>query len=197
MCRTCSTFGSDLAVRPLSSTHAQIEPAALERLAKIKLFAMDVDGTLTDGRVTYVGDNESQSFDVQDGQGLVWMRKAGVQLAWITGRGCAATSRRAQELGVEFLVLQCKGKLAALIKIQKELGITSEETLSFGDDLPDLALAQASGFFCAPANARPEVIERADYVTRLDGGRGAARELCDLYLQASGRWDDLHKASGR
>jgi 3-deoxy-D-manno-octulosonate 8-phosphate phosphatase (KDO 8-P phosphatase) len=181
----------------LSSSHAQLDGAVLDRLAKIKLFAMDVDGTLTDGRVTYIGPQESQSFDVQDGQGLVWMRKAGIKLAWITGRGCAATERRAEELGVEFQVMQCKDKLAALREIQTSLQIRPQETLSMGDDLPDLALASASGFFCAPANARPEVIERADYVTRLEAGRGAARELCELYLRASGHWDGIHGPTGR
>ena len=66
---------------------------ARERLDRIKLFALDVDGTLTDGRIVYAGDQELQTFDVRDGQGLVWLRRAGVKLAWISGRGCDATRR--------------------------------------------------------------------------------------------------------
>lgn len=168
-----------------------------ERLSKIKLFAMDVDGTLTRGEVVYVGQEESQSFDVVDGQGLVWLRRDGVKLAWITGRGCAATRKRAEELGVEFIVLQCKNKRAALVAIQEELGLTEEQTLSMGDDLPDLALASGSGFFAAPANARPEVLERADYITQASGGQGAVREVCELYLRARGQWQALQSAAGR
>lgn len=158
---------------------------------------MDVDGTLTNGQVTYVGTEESQSFDVIDGQGLVWLRKAGIKLAWITGRGCAATSRRAEELQIDYKVLKCRDKYAALQEIQAELGISQEQTLSMGDDLPDLALAKGSGFFCAPAQAQPEVLKRADYVTRLAAGSGAVREVCELYLRASGQWQAIEGASAR
>ena len=174
-----------------------LTPEQQERLARIKLFALDVDGTLTNGQVVYVGKEESQAFDVLDGQGLVWMRRDGVKLAWITGRGCAATSQRAEELGVEFAVLKCKNKRAALVAIQEELGLTEAETLSMGDDLPDLALGNGSGFFAAPANARPEVKQRADYVTNARGGDGAVREVCELYLRARGQWQALQSAAWR
>ena len=70
-------------------------------LARARLLALDVDGVLTDGRVVYAGEMELQAFDVQDGQGLVWLRRAGVHVAWITGRGSPATEKRARELGVD------------------------------------------------------------------------------------------------
>lgn len=145
---------------------------------------LDVDGTLTDGRVIYVGDTESQAFDVHDGQGLVWLRRAGVKLAWISGRGSQPTRRRASELGVEFVELQCKDKTEALRAIQAKLEIDSSRTISMGDDLPDLQLAKESGFFAAPANARPEVKAAAQHVTATAGGQGAVREVCDLILRA-------------
>jgi len=167
------------------------------RLERIKLFAMDVDGTLTSGQVVYVGTEESQSFDVLDGQGLVWIRRDGVKLAWITGRGCVATRKRAEELGVEFIVLDCNNKRAALTAIQEDLGLSAVETLTMGDDLPDLGLANGSGLFVAPANARPEVCERADYITSARGGHGAVREVCELYLRARGQWRALASAAGR
>lgn len=170
---------------------------ARERLDRIKLFALDVDGTLTDGKVVYVGGEEQQSFDVRDGQGLVWVRRAGVKLAWITGRGCEATRRRAQELGVEFVVLQCKGKRAALAAIQAELGIDASETLAMGDDLPDLALANEAGVFAVPADARADVRERADVVTQNRGGEGAVREICELFLRAKGQWQAIRSSAGR
>ena len=162
-----------------------------------RLFVLDVDGTLTTGAVVFVGDTESQSFDVHDGQGLVWLRRSGVQLAWISGRGSQPTRRRASELGVEHLVLKCKDKSASLREIQSQLGLSAEQTVSMGDDLPDLALAELSGFFAAPSNARPEVLERADLVTRSPGGKGAVREVCEVILRAKGGWQSIHSAAGR
>ncbi len=160
-------------------------------LARARLLVLDVDGTLTDGRVVYVGEQEVQSFCVRDGQGLVWLRKAGVALAWISGRGCAATERRAQDLGVEFVRLRCRDKTAALTELQAQLGISAVETLAMGDDLPDLALARGASFFATPADGRRELRERADLVTEVRGGEGAVRELCELCLVAKGRWDEL------
>ena len=89
-----------------SPTQAELE----RRLSQVRLFALDVDGTLTDGGVVYLGGEELQRFCVRDGQGLVWLRRAGVELAWISGRGCEATRRRAEELGVQHLVLRCGDK---------------------------------------------------------------------------------------
>ncbi|MFT7484406.1 MAG: 3-deoxy-D-manno-octulosonate 8-phosphate phosphatase (KDO 8-P phosphatase) [Candidatus Paceibacteria bacterium] len=181
----------------MTSSEESLPLEALQRLTRTRLFALDIDGTLTNGQVTYIGKEESQSFDVLDGQGLVWMRRDGVKLAWISGRGCAATRKRAEELGVEFIVLECKNKSAALVAIQEELGLSPQETLAMGDDLPDLALANGAGFFAAPANARPELLERADYVTESRGGDGAVREVCELYLRARGQWQALQSAAGR
>lgn len=173
-----------------------LDPEARERLARVGLFVLDVDGTLTDGKVVYVGQQERQAFCVHDGQGLAWLRKAGVRLAWITGRGGEPTERRAQELGVEFLEVRCKDKAAALAHIQAELGLDASQTLAMGDDLPDLALAAGSGYFAAPANARPEVRARADYVAAASSGAGAVREVCELCLRAKGVWDSIAGAGG-
>jgi 3-deoxy-D-manno-octulosonate 8-phosphate phosphatase (KDO 8-P phosphatase) len=157
-------------------------------LARVRLLALDVDGTLTDGRVTYVGEHESQSFDVHDGQGLTWLARAEVQVAWITGRGCEATERRAAELGVRELHLGASPKVEVLRKVQERLGIPPEETAAMGDDLPDLGLRERAAFFAAPANARPEVREVADLVARARGGEGAVRELAEAILRAKDLW---------
>lgn len=171
--------------------------AQRDALARARLLVLDVDGTLTDGRVVYVGEEEAQSFCVRDGQGLVWLRKAGVALAWISGRGCAATERRARDLGVEFVHLRCKDKTAALAEVQAHLRIGPAETLAMGDDLPDLALAKGASFFATPADGRGELRERADFVAQVRGGEGAVRELCELCLAAKGRWDELVEAATR
>ena len=162
-----------------------------EKLSRARLLVLDVDGVLTDGRVVYGGGEEFQFFDVQDGQGLAWLRKVGIAVSWITGRGCEATRRRAEELGIVEFHQRSGPKDIALIEVQKRLGITKQETVAMGDDWPDLALAREAGCFVAPANARAEVRERADLVTLASGGRGAVRELCERILAARGELDSL------
>lgn len=164
--------------------------ALLERLGRVRLLALDVDGVLTDGRVVYAGNLELQSFHVADGQALRWLDGAGIACAWITGRGCASTKRRAKELGCE-LHTQVRDKTAVLSEVQARLGIAPDETLAMGDDLPDLALAQVAGLFAAPSNAAREVRERADLVTTRAGGEGAVRELVEKILQAQGAWEAI------
>ena len=180
----------------LEPTH-DLDDEQIARLAGAKLLVLDVDGTLTDGQVTYVGDRELQSFCVRDGQGLVWLLRHGMKLAWISGRGCEATRRRAQELKVDFLRLRCRDKAAALLEAQAELGVAPVETMAMGDDLPDLALAAGAAFFAAPADARAEVRERADLVTRAPAGAGAVREVCEAWLAAKGLWREIVEAANR
>ena len=172
------------------STAPSTEEPSKQDLARVRLLALDVDGTLTPGDVTYTDDGtELVRFDVRDGQGLVWLRKAGVRIVWITGRGCAATRRRAEELGVERLLERAGPKATALATLQTEWGIAPEETAAMGDDLPDLGLFARARVTAAPADARPEVRERAQLVTASGGGRGAVRELCEELLRAMDRWD--------
>lgn len=171
-----------------------------ERFERTRLLALDVDGVLTDGRVVYGTEStgsavegaplEVQSFDVKDGLGLNLLRRSGVTLAWITGRGSEATRRRAEELGVDELHMQARGgKLAVLRELQARLGIDPSETVAVGDDLFDLPMAGAAAVFCCPSDAHGEVKARADCVLLRPGGHGAVRELCDAILVAQGKWD--------
>ena len=165
-------------------------------LAQVELVALDVDGVLTDGRVVYLGDQEVQAFDVQDGAGIVWLQGEGVRVAWISGRGSQATWKRARELGVDEVHVKVKDKRQALEAVLARLRMPREAALAMGDDLPDLALARAAGFFVAPANARAEVRARADVVTAASGGRGAVRELAEALLRARGAWDAVLRRHG-
>lgn len=167
----------------------RLAPELVTKLAAVRLAVFDVDGTLTDGRVVYIGEQELQSFCVYDGQGLVWLRRAGIELAWITGRGCASTQRRAKELGVAHLHCQSGPKDKVLAGIQARSGIGPEATLAMGDDVPDLAMAAGAAVFVAPAGARPEVLAAADLVTRATAGAGAARELAEVLLAIRGGSD--------
>ena len=170
---------------------APLSPALLDRLAPTRLLALDVDGTLTDGRVTYVGEEEQQAFCVRDGQGLAWLKQADVALAWITGRGCRATERRAAELGVDVLEVRSGKKDEHLAAIQARLGIPPEETVAMGDDLPDLGLGLRASVLACPADARVELLERSDLVTAAPGGAGAVRELAEAILRAKGLWEPI------
>ncbi len=154
------------------------------KLARIRLLALDVDGVLTDGSVTYAGATEVQRYHVHDGFGIVALLGLGIHVAWISGRGSLATKTRAKELGVRDVILRCKDKSAALAAIQRRLKISVEETAAMGDDRPDLELRARAGFFAAPADARDEIRELADLVTKARGGEGAVRELADLILRA-------------
>jgi len=158
------------------------------RLRSVRLVALDVDGVLTDGRVVHGGVSEIQFFDVRDGLGLKLLQREGLTVAWISGRGCAATKLRAAELGVKELHLRSGPKGEALAALQERLGVRPDETAAMGDDLPDLGLAARAGLFAAPADAHPEVLARAHYVCAARGGRGAVRELADILLRARGAW---------
>jgi len=125
------------------------------------------------------------------------MRDAGVVVAWISGRTSPAVDSRARELRVGEIHLAAVSKTEVLRGIQERLEIAPDETVAMGDDLPDLGLRARAGFFAAPRNARPEILERADLVTTAPGGRGAVRELCERILRAQGRWQGIVDGAGR
>lgn len=155
------------------------------RAARIKLVVFDVDGVLTDGRLYYgAGGEELKVFHVQDGQGIKRLQKAGVQVAVISGRDSAAVTRRMQDLGLEHVFQGDEDKLPILEKLLKGLGLSPEQTACVGDDLPDLPLLKHVGLGVAVANAQPSLKAAAHYVTTAHGGLGAAREVCDLILEA-------------
>lgn len=172
-------------------------------LRDARLVVMDVDGTLTDGKVLLLGGSateraqEIQAFDVRDGIGLRWLSKAGLQLAWISGRGTGATQARGAELGIHHVLLRIKDKHAELTRLQAQLSITPAQTVAMGDDLPDLGLRAGAGFFAAPADAVEEIRARADLVTRAVGGHGAFRELAEAILRARGEWTALVESYAR
>lgn len=175
---------------PLLST------AVLDRARKIRLFLMDVDGTLTDGGVCLMslpndgGIAEMKVFDAQDGQGLSLAHTMGIQTGFITGRKSPAVTQRAQELHVTFVYLGQAKKTAAFEEAMQKAGVTEEEVAYLGDDLPDIPLAQRAGLAVAVADAMPELKAISHYVTRARGGRGAAREVIELILKAQGRWEE-------
>lgn len=163
-----------------------------ERLVRIKLFIVDNDGVLTDGRIVY-GDygDEIKFFDIQDGMGLVLLKKAGIHTALISGRKCRVTSRRAKDMHISQVHQNVRDKKAVFEKLCSRYRLKPEEVLYIGDDLIDLPPMIRCGFAVAVDNAVQEVKERAHYVTERRGGHGAVREVIDLLLKAQGKWDAL------
>lgn len=175
---------------------ASDNPQLSRALGAVRLVVLDVDGVLTDGRVVYAGAVEVQHFHVHDGAAIVWMRRAGFEIAWITGRGSPATEARAKELGVRELHQRSGPKLGVLTELQKRLNIPRAHTLAMGDDLVDLELFAGAGVCVAPSNARSEVRERAHIVTLASGGNGAVREMAERLLRAHNAWEALVAGAG-
>jgi 3-deoxy-D-manno-octulosonate 8-phosphate phosphatase (KDO 8-P phosphatase) len=185
-------------VADTSTTPGQAEaggawPAGLlERCRAVQLLALDVDGVLTDGRITYTPDGvEIKSFHVRDGSALVHWQKLGKRVAIISGRTSKAVDVRAAELGITQVRQGAADKRFALRTILAATGIKPEQVCAVGDDLPELPLLQACGLAVAVADACAEVRSAAHYVTRTPGGYGAVREVIELILRAQGRWDAL------
>lgn len=164
-------------------------PAA--RWAAIKLFAMDVDGVLTDGTIHVSSDGvETKQFSVLDGMGIVRLLRQGVTVAWISGRASGATTVRATELKIPHLIQGRPDKLDALQELAGELGLGHEQIAYMGDDDIDAAAIQWAAIGVAPPDAMPAAIDAADYLTSRPAGRGAVREICEHILSARGRSSD-------
>jgi 3-deoxy-D-manno-octulosonate 8-phosphate phosphatase (KDO 8-P phosphatase) len=169
-------------------------------LARARLLVLDIDGVLTDGRLLYgkLGpQDELQCFHVHDGIALRWIQDAGVVVAWVSGRGSAAARARARALAIEEQHQRAGSKRDVVSEIQSRRGIAVADTIAMGDDLPDLGLAARAALFAVPSDARPELRERAQLVTREGGGSGAVRELCERILRAKGRWQAILDAALR
>ena len=176
-------------------------PDVLARARKIKLFLMDVDGTLTDGGVCLtsatIADgsvepivSETKVFNSQDGQGLSLAHTMGIQTGFITGRHSPAVAKRAQELKVTFVYLGQGKKTAAFEECVQKAGVTEDEVAYMGDDLPDIPLAQRAGLAVCVAGGAPELAAVCHFTTRRLAGRGTAREVVELILKAQGRWEE-------
>ena len=167
------------------------EPARTlaERAAAVELLVLDVDGVLTDGGIVY-GDSgvELKTFHVRDGSGLKAWQSADRRAAIITGRTSPVVDVRAAELGIRLVYQGAGDKLAAYRRLLEATGLRPEQTACVGDDLPELPLLVNCGLAVAVADACPEVLADAHFVTRAAGGRGAVREAIELVLRCQGLW---------
>ena len=167
--------------------------ASIERRAsRIKLLLMDCDGVLTDGRLWLLENGEEQkSFNTRDGLGIHLLHRAGLKSGIISGCKSNGVSRRAGELGIEFVTQGDSNKTGAFEDLLRLARVVETEVAFIGDDLTDIPLMQRSELAVAVADAAAEARAVAHYVTRAEGGNGAVREVIELILKAQGRWNDL------
>lgn len=162
---------------------------------EIRLLALDVDGVLTDGRITYGSNGEElKSFNIKDGLGIKLAQRAGIEVAIITGRSSPMVERRAAELGIGTIIQGREDKLLALRELCESRQLTLTQCAYMGDDLPDLAAVRAAGVGMTVADANAAVQQSADWQSSLNGGAGAVREACEALLEARGQLTQLESA---
>ena len=167
------------------SRSAKIPPS---RWADIQLFAMDVDGVLTDGTVSISSDgNESKRFSILDGMGIMRLNKAGIAVAWISGRKSEASTLRATELKVPHLIQGRTDKLMVLQELASRLSLNASQVCYMGDDDIDAPAIAWAGVGVAPEQSMPAALKAAGYVPVRAAGFGAVREVCEHILESRGQ----------
>ena len=158
------------------------------RWGAIRLFAMDVDGVLTDGTVRIHSDGgESKSFSILDGMGIVRLHRAGVAVAWISGRPSEATTVRARELKIPHLIQGRIDKLTALQELAGELGLSAAQVCYMGDDDIDAPAIAWASVGVAPSGGMPAALSAARFIPSRPAGQGAVRLVCEQILAAAGQ----------
>ncbi len=160
--------------------------------AKIELILSDVDGVMTDGGIHILDDGRQMvTFHIRDGMGVRLWREAGKRFGIVTGRNLEAVRKRAQDLWLDIVKLGAEEKLPAVDAITADLGLRREQVCYIGDDLLDLAAIRAVGLGIAVADAVEDVRCVAKYVTSVPGGQGPVREVVELILKNTGRWEEV------
>ncbi len=181
---------------PVVNIIESLSPDILVSAAKIKVLLMDVDGVLTNGEIFYFpGPDgkmvEFKGFNSQDGLALHWCREAGIATGVISGRESPSVNERAKNLGMRYVYQGLLDKVASYEEVLQDAGVTADQVAFIGDDFTDVPLMVRSGLGFAPANARPEVLAKADYITQVRGGDGAVREIIELIFRAQDRWQGI------
>jgi len=162
----------------------------IARARAVRLVVFDVDGVLTDGALFIDTEGrEHKVFHSRDGHGMKMLRDCGVELAIITGRSSPAVTHRMASLGIEHVFQGQQDKLPAFRQLLVTLGLEAEQAAYVGDDVVDLPIMRRVGFAVAVADAHPLVKRHAHWQTANPGGRGAARDVCELIMEAQGRLD--------
>ena len=163
-----------------------------ERLKRIKLLILDVDGVMTDGRIIFDSNGiESKFFNVKDGHGIKMLQRSGIEVGIISGRESQVVANRAAELGITQVYQKSLDKRIPYRLMLEATGLSDEQVAFMGDDIIDIPLLRRVGLASAPADAVAEVLPFAHFVARNRGGWGAVRELCDLIMKGQGTWEEV------
>ena len=169
-----------------------MDNAIIALAKKVKILILDVDGVLTDGRLQFNHDGEFiKTFHAHDGLGIKLLLKTGVDVALITARVSPLVTYRAQMLGIKHIYQGQEDKIPTYEKLLSELHLTHDNVAYVGDDLNDIPLLRRVALPISVANARPQVQAEAKWVTKLAGGHGAVREICDGLMEAQGTWENV------
>lgn len=156
------------------------------RLKKIKLLVLDVDGVLTDAGMYYgEGGEELKKFNTRDGKGIELIRNMGIKTAFITNEKTLLVERRARKLKIDFLFQGVSDKLTLLRKLIKDNNMSPEEVAYVGDDINDIDVMKMVGFSGTPADGVKANRTTATYVCKTKGGQGCVREVCDLLMEST------------
>lgn len=160
-------------------------------MSNIKLWVIDVDGTMTDAGIYYdENGNETKKFCTKDAAGFFAAHAVGMKIMVLTGRECAAVTRRMTEMNVDYLCQNVKNKQDFLSEFLKSNKFHREEIAYIGDDLNDLMPMRLAGFVGCPRDACNEVKEIADYISPIKGGNGAVRDIIEHILKMNDKWDE-------
>ena len=160
-----------------------------EKLEKIKMLILDVDGVMTDGKIIMDSEGrELKNFNVRDGHGLVMIQRYGIQVAILTGRNSDVVEHRARDLNIKEVYQGALNKKAVFEQILKKNNLLPVNTAFMGDDIVDIPVLKQVGFSVAVADAADVVKKCVNYVTKNNGGQGAVREICELILEAQEKW---------
>jgi 3-deoxy-D-manno-octulosonate 8-phosphate phosphatase (KDO 8-P phosphatase) len=175
----------------IETCYGTVSADVFSRAQKIRLLICDVDGVMSDGLI-YMGNQgeELKSFNVRDGYGIRCLLTSGIEVAIITGRQAKLVEDRAKTLGINHLYQGQSNKLLAFEQLVNLLSLNHDEVAYIGDDLIDWPVMAKVGLAVAVNDAHPLLLPRAHYVTRIKGGQGAVRELCDLLLLAQDKLED-------
>ena len=161
-------------------------------MKNIKLIALDVDGTLTDGKIYYDSNgNEMKAFDAKDGMAISQASKNGIDIAVITGRNSSIVERRAKELGVKHIYQGIHSKVGTLECILNNLKLTFDEVMYIGDDINDIEIMRKVRYSACPIDAVNEVKEISNIISSKGGGEGAVREIIETVLKKQDKWDSI------
>jgi len=169
-----------------------------QRAKEIRLLLLDVDGVLTDGRIIYDSrGQEIKCFNIKDGQGIRLLQEAGLEVGILSGRKSSAVKLRAKDLGIRILRQDVQDKAKDLARILRQKKLKREQIGFVGDDLADLPVFQCVGLAIAVADAAAEVKAQAHWITRMAGGKGAVREVCERILKTQGKWSKVMQKYSR